>query len=517
MTGLLKSFLPFILPVRQMEGRLPVVARLETVRVNVNREVICIALAAAEVCWLAPIFLIVIQAAVPHPSPLLWFGMLVLLLGFSYFYRALVAANLAARLQQGLLVAGLLFSIMLVLRLHIYAGSELRGAGWLLQPLRSFADLTSVIPLEFLAIVTLIHLWARGIHLARRSLSDNSIGFSFRSGVVILVGVALIVGLYGVGDISGFIPPYFFFALIAVALARLEEIGRVPNSTNVRFGGFWLGWMVGSVSLLSFLGTLLAAVFVGGGLEQVLRWLSPLLIVVGVLIGGLMVLVFALLEWIVSLVPIDWTILKAAIWNLMNQLQSLSALFNRPVESANLSVPSFLGAVQATGMTSILVMMIVLVVLLTWWRVQQSRRSDADESRESMWPAGTLADNLRAMLQSGRDRLGELAGLVDRFGLGSRLLSAITIRRIYASLVRLATELGHPRRQAQTPNEYLETLHEAFPGSEVDVGLITDAYVNAHYGQVPDNREGLERIRACWARVQAQGREKEGRRGVRHL
>ena len=29
------------------------------------------------------------------------------------------------------------------------------------------------------------------------------------------------------------------------------------------------------------------------------------------------------------------------------------------------------------------------------------------------------------------ERLGQLAGLVDQFGLGSQLLSAITIRRIY--------------------------------------------------------------------------------------
>ena len=483
-------------------------AQLGSVRGSANREAICIALAAAEVCWVAPILLILIEAAIPHPSLLMWLGMLILLLGFFYFYRALVAANLSLRLQQGLLVAGLLLTIALVLRFHIYAGSDLRGAAWLLQPFRSFADLTSVLPLEFFAIVTLIHLWARRIHLGRRSLSANSIGFSFRSGVVILVGVAFVVGLYGGGDISGFVLPYFFFALVAVALARLEEIGRAPNSTNVPFSGFWLGSMVGSVALLIFLGAALAAVFVGGGLDLLLRWLSPLIIVVGVVIGGLMVLIFALVEWLVSLVPIDWTILRAALRNLLEQLQGLAALFNRPVESTDLHVPSFFGAVQATGMTSVLVVMIVLVVLLTWWRVQQSRGSNVDESRETLWSAGALADNLRAMLQSGRDRLGELAGLVNRFGLGTRLLSAITIRRIYASLVRLAAELGYPRKQAQTPYEYLETLYEAFPEREADVDLITDAYVNAHYGQVPDTRDGLERIRACWERVRAQGRGK---------
>jgi hypothetical protein len=119
-----------------------------------------------------------------------------------------------------------------------------------------------------------------------------------------------------------------------------------------------------------------------------------------------------------------------------------------------------------------------------------------------------VARNLQAMLQAGRDRLGELVGMVGRFGLGSRFLSAISIRRIYANLVRLATDAGYPRLQSQTPNEYLETLYEALPGSEVDLTMITGAYVQAHYGQVPDSHEELQRIRDAWERVRALGIKK---------
>jgi hypothetical protein len=120
-----------------------------------------------------------------------------------------------------------------------------------------------------------------------------------------------------------------------------------------------------------------------------------------------------------------------------------------------------------------------------------------------------LARNLLATLQAGRDRLSELAALVDQYGLRAQLLSAISIRRIYANLVRLATRAGYPRTRSQTPFEYLETLYEALPGNETDAKSITDAYVNAHYGQVPDNREELQQLRECWDRIRARGVQKK--------
>ena len=66
-----------------------------------------------------------------------------------------------------------------------------------------------------------------------------------------------------------------------------------------------------------------------------------------------------------------------------------------------------------------------------------------------------------------------------------------------------------PRDKTETPYEYLETLHQAFPASEKDLTIITEAYVNAHYGEVPDSHEELQRIRDCWER--ARERESKGR------
>ena len=73
---------------------------------NGRRELICLALAAAEACCVAPLFLAVSYNIARHSPLLLWIGMLVLLLGFFYFYRALALANLS--LRRGRLTGGVI-------------------------------------------------------------------------------------------------------------------------------------------------------------------------------------------------------------------------------------------------------------------------------------------------------------------------------------------------------------------------------------------------------------------------
>ena len=133
---------------------------------------------------------------------------------------------------------------------------------------------------ELFTIFALLYLWVRGIHLARRSISIDSVGFSFRAGVVILIWGALAVRLFTDGDVAGFVAPFFFFGLVAVALARVESVSQTPGSSEASGSGFWIGSAVVAVALLVGLGSIVAVFFTGGGLAGVLRLLSPLLLVV---------------------------------------------------------------------------------------------------------------------------------------------------------------------------------------------------------------------------------------------
>lgn len=472
---------------------------------NGRREAIYLALAAGEACWVSALFLAFGRFVAPHPPLLLWFAMLILLAGYSYLYRALVLANVSLPVQQGLLVAILIVSIGLFLRLHVYATADLPGFQWLLEPFRRFADLSNVLSAELVLVMTLLYLWARGIHLARRSLSVEGVGFSFRAGVLIWIWTVPLIVLLGDMDPSGLVVGYFGFSLIAVALSRVEQVSQMPGSGRMAFSGFWIGSTLGAVAVLVVLGSLVAHFFYGGGLRQVLGWFSPLIVVLQVVILVVAWLFFGLLQLLFSWLELDWSALSERFQSIFDRLaelgQPIAQAPGGPVEPNR----QILGALQAGTIVAVVAGLVLLVLFFTWWRVRRARGREGEEFRESLLSGRGLARSLLASLQAGRHRLGELAGLVDRFGLGLQLLSAISIRRMYANLVRLATRAGYPRSRSQTPYEYLAVLGEALPGNREDARVITEAYVNAHYGQVPDSGVEMEHIHACWERIRAQG------------
>lgn len=473
--------------------------------IHARREMIWLSLAAAEMCWVVPVFWALTWAFIPHPPFLLWLGMLVLMLGFFFFYRALVSAGLALRVQQGLLAAGLLLCIAFVLRFHVLLGSGLGAVEWLLIPFRSVGSVTSRVPLSWVTIMLLIYLWARAIHLANRSLSTDQVGFSFRSGVLILVLVAFLLQMFTALDASGFVMAYFFFSLVAVALARVEEVSRLPNSTQVPFSSFWIGSTVGAVAVLVLLGAAVALFFTGGGLDRILRLLSPLLRVAQAVVIAVGTLLVMLVEWVLGLFSLDLMELGGQLREALSQLGQL--LEPPPVTPPEGESQAWLVMTRALQIfvTVVLPAIIVSAILLFTWRRLRHRGENerADESRESLLSTGTLTGSLQSALQDGLERLGELAGMMRRFGPGARFLAAVTIRRIYGNMVRMAEDAGYPRGKAETPYEYLATLRQAFPASEADISTITEAYVNAHYGQVPDSEEEVQRIRDCWERTRS--------------
>ena len=181
-----------------------------------------------------------------------------------------------------------------------------------------------------------------------------------------------------------------------------------------------------------------------------------------------------------------------------------------PVE--DLATPTTQGGLDlARYCRTIVVVLIVVGGLLLIARMirqlaqQQAERRDVE--RESLWSDQDLAAGLRNSLMQGLNQLRALAGQLG----GRHRRSAASIRKMYASMVDLASEAGYPRRPAQTPYEYSDTLHRAFPGGQDAVDAITEAYVCVHYGQVPGTQAEMDRILAFWERIQKLVAPKEGK------
>jgi hypothetical protein len=427
----------------------------------------------------------------------MWLGLLTIMLGFFYGYRALLRAGLPLRQQQGLMVLVLLLAILLVLRGHLYAGPP-QGKGWLAMLIDHLSDLSILLSGEMVAAGLMIYLWGRAMHLAGRSLSTVSVGLTFRAGIVILVWFGLAVGLLLRRDVTAFVLPYFFFSLVAVALARIEEVSQLPGGSQAQFSGYWVGSSVAAVAVLVLAGAALAALFAGGGLQPVLRLLTPIFYVVVGLLVGVALLMFALLQAITAGLHLNWGAVGQLLQDLLVRLQKIAAGLEQP--STQPADPGLLRAIHLSGNLLLIGGLVVLILALTWLRLRRGREEPGNETRESVLSLGSIADGLAALLRGGRRRL---AGLAGRVGL-NQFLAAISIRHIYANLVRLASEAGYPRAAAQTPYEYLDVLRRAFPEGQVETALITNAYVRAHYGELPDTPAELQRIRDAWQRVREQ-------------
>jgi len=470
----------------------------EASAVNVRREAIQVALAAAEASWLAAAVSALGAGWGRHPALLLWLGLLIILLGFFYGYRALVQTGLPVRWQQAALVAALLAAIVFVVRVHVYGGMERPAGGWLAGVIDRLSDLSILISAEMLVALLLILMWGRAMHLAQRSLSTDSVGLTFRAGVVILTWLSLAIALLRGPDVTPFVVPYFFFALVAVALARIEEVSHLPGGSQAQFSGYWVGSSVAAVAALTLAGMGVAAI-IAGSVQPLLRLFSPILFVVFGLLLAVALLIYGLLEALVDWLHLDLGSVGQAFRDLLDRLGQMAAGLRESTPGPGVE-PETLRGLHLGGNLLVIAAVIAVVLVLTWMRLRHVAGRPMNETRESL-PGGAqhLAQELAGLLRGARRRLADLAGLVS----AGRLLAALSIRRIYANLGRLAAEAGYPRGAAQTPDEYLPTLARAFPDCQAETALITAAYVQAHYGRVPDTAAELQRIRDAWERVRA--------------
>jgi hypothetical protein len=164
-----------------------------------------------------------------------------------------------------------------------------------------------------------------------------------------------------------------------------------------------------------------------------------------------------------------------------------------------IQAPPGLGVGRLLLMGGLVLGLGVLVILMLRRQAWDEREQEDEDQESTLYPA-LLLENVRQLMRAGRGRLAAALGLVERSGWRG-LFAALTIRRIYAEMLRLAASRDYPRVASQTPYEFERTAARAFPDATAEVHVITKAYVAAHYGEVPETEAELQEIRACWERL----------------
>jgi hypothetical protein len=471
---------------------------MEKLRDGWRREMLHLGLATMEICWLLP-WLSMLTGGAGHTTQRIWFAALLstLLLAL-YVTRVLSRASIPLNTQRVLTPLIALASSLTLVRATEYSNHAIGNLSWLNQFGREVGNILQRIPLSLIIFFVGLYLWWRGISLAQRKLDAASVGFSFRVGIVAFLWLYLVAVLGSQVDATPNVLAYFFVSFVALGLARIEGVSNSRKSIVSPFNASWLGILTGSTLVVCTLGLLATRLFSLQNIAAVLAQLHPLVSLLKMVARPLLLALAWLLELILNLIiqvlGSAWASQDLiALDQYAEQLQAFQHM-QRAQPSGILSTIFYIIQWGVVGSVAAGTLCILALSINRRWRALQAGRTGEHASAwEGQSAAREVRNTLDAYLHKLRDAL-----LTQLARLRAAQYSLTSVRRIYASLVRLATAAGCPRHESETPYEYAAALHKTFPSSTAEIVLITDAYVRAHYGEISFHPEYVQRVRDAW-------------------
>jgi hypothetical protein len=308
------------------------------------------------------------------------------------------------------------------------------------------------------------------------------------------------------GETPGsFLYIFFFSGLIALSTARISVITTMRGGILSRFDRRWFLGMFGATILVVGLAGLIAWLF--SERIKLIEQLGSVAfgVFAFVVVGVISPVIFA----VESLVGKAGT-QSVALQQLLQALESFRAVLSQVANNLydfldRIGFPQWIPLLKPIFLWGLVILVAFLVISgISRW-VMNERRS-REEERGSVLSPSELLILLKEALQNQLKKLGEGLAGASRLLPGRGWLAAARIRRIYAELLELGEKLGKPRPQAHTPLEYLPDLISILPDLTKDLTIVTRAYMQIRYGEMPETPEDLEQVESAWARIRAQGK-----------
>lgn len=343
-------------------------------------------------------------------------------------------------------------------------------------------------------ILWVLLLWWRGYQFGMAYLTLVRTSFGLRLGIMGFLWVMVLAERELREEVLAVVPFFFFFGLLASSLARADSLNL--DRSRRAMGRGWILSLIG-IALVVTLGGYVAALGLSGmdlGLAaKVFQTLAE----------GAITLLFVILSPILFVAQIVYDFVRSILPDRMPGTVSQpggQGGSNEPLQAPWLT--EIFQWLSNALLVSVVFFIIIAVLAFIWFLFfARARGKDyEDEEREALGTAEIVGGLKQALRDSWR-RLADALGIFRQFGLGRDFLTALTIRRIYLRMEKLAGTRGYPRALSETPYEYRRALYAAFPGLNDDVQRITDAYVAVRYGEVPEHDEELSAVRAAWERL----------------
>ncbi len=449
-----------------------------------RNELLYLTMAGIEILWVIPWLIPVL----PGASDLR--GAQIAAFAAFHFLAALVLSRvlIRRRVSDGVLRTGFLIGLLagMFITLRFVLPLDTLGA----EP-PAFAEGKLFFSPVLLIVIVVGWLWVRGQSVAMTTITPARAGFGLRLGIIILIGAALVPDDRMQRAVLLILPPFFFVGLLSLSLARAASLRVSREMQRSPFGMGWIGLVMLIGGGISVLGFGAALVFGGTNFDAILG-------IFGAIIGGIIQLVAAIFLPIAEAIANLLASLFGSLSGLASRLTQIQATVNKL--GATPGPPnSFATIILHYLPTACLLLgfLIAVLILLVTMRNRARRDNLGDEEHESLSSdaiLNSLKATLRRALDAARDALGSL-------NFGADAANRFTIRRLYARLCGLAAKNGFPRGDSQTPDEYQTVLIEAFPDFRREVQLLTNAYIHAHYGELPDDPDMVARIREALDRI----------------
>jgi hypothetical protein len=479
-------------------------------KINFWREISIFMMIVMEVCWVTPWFRsMTSQTYAVHETRV--FTVLLLTVLFSHvLVRLMETLHLKKSIRQGMVAFFIIVGSYIGIKTLLYPHQAMSLGQLLTQPLRSFADLKSLIPVEFIVIIAVVISFWRGISIAQQHIGPSSVMEHFWIGIVMYLAFIFFNTM-----VTGETPGNFFFlflfaSLVAMCSARLTVVGMLRGGRENKFNRYWF---IGIILIASI--TVGIAALLGGQVGDKFGWIGGLLFAA---FGSVLVIIWLIFNPVITLfINFLANIFQSqSMEALSNDLQNLNQLFQglgqRILDLVGMSgVGDFITRVGPTLRQILFIIIIALLIIgvIAWmairlWRDRQRRRLDSDQTANLK--ANNIAQLLLNMLKQGwNGAISALGGLTD-FNRRQKLRAAARIRQIYADLMELCTHLEHPRADAETPLEFMPKLNQIFPELLSEIATITEAYNRVRYGLLPETRQEVLDVESAWSRMDQAGR-----------
>ncbi|MCW1968002.1 MAG: DUF4129 domain-containing protein [Anaerolineae bacterium] len=320
-------------------------------------------------------------------------------------------------------------------------------------------------------------VWWRGIALGQFNPNPRHI----RDRIVIAICVLSLLGFFNIlarnSQMSGLIMIVFGALVLALPQAHLHSIALSPIGRKIANERDYWRWVGPNVFFAAMACLLTAFIFNQDWARQVLAWLLTA-------IFGLFAIV--LLPILQPVVEVLLALLR--FFNIGSILSQIPALTPPPIptdpnalaENAIVIPPVITSLITVAILLALGGGIIVLTGVARRERVEAGPRSEPESVPYEAPKTSSTLDQIKQTLNL------------------RRWLAAITVRHLYARMTHEAAKRGQPRPKYQTAYDFLPALDRAFPNHAAESRLLTDAYVAAHYGELPDSPDAIVALKVAW-------------------